>query len=681
MYLNNESFPGAPANTANFAGHMAVETGSGWQTEELTPAVPSGEYVEPYNVSYIFSSDLTGEILRVPVRLTEKATQHIYDLYRTDIEPGAYSPAYALINSAEPANSAEELCGLAGLATCFQTADVSAYAGASLDLSHVLFESTAKLTAQAPESPTESLYESFEGKVVSVGILPDGQDAASSTAGGGSAATYESSAQFVDDRVERAISEDGSHVVFQAPADGGLPDASQDGLTEVYDRIDGGETIELSAPEGTPTNSTPEPAQFWDASTDGKRVFFTSSAELTSTSNTGTSNASEDLYEYNFEKKEPLTDLTKDTSASDATTGAGVLGVVGASGDGAYVYFVADGELAPGEGVDGQPNLYMVHNGGAPVFIATLDPTDTRDWTPYAPQLEAYVTPEGTHLAFTSVARLTGYDNLDQKTSEPDDEVYEYAAPTPTEEGSGGKGVLRCVSCDPGGGAPFGNELLGGTTPYGGIGTPFHRVRSVSENGSRVFFSGPPLASEIAYDSSETTIPKVYEYEQSGEGSCSASAGCLYRLSSDQNTEEDSFLEASADGGQAFFVTASQLVASDKDKLPDIYDASVDGGFATPSSEEPCQSACRPVGATPSVTGSPLSSIAGPSGNLVSPPPPVASRPAGTAPKAKTKKTLSCRARAKRIKGSKARKRALARCNASTVRHSKSTHKSGGKGR
>ena len=46
-------------------------------------------------------------------------------------------------------------------------------------------------------------------------------------------------------------------------------------------------------------------------------------------------------------------------------------GVVQISEDGSYVYFVAEGTLAAGA-VAGEPNLYVSHDGGTPVFIATL---------------------------------------------------------------------------------------------------------------------------------------------------------------------------------------------------------------------------------------------------------------------------------------------------------------------
>ena len=247
----------------------------------------------------------------------------------------------------------------------------------------------------------ESLYENLGGTVRLVGILPDGTPATTSTGGAGSSVGYSSGSVEADHSVERAVSQDGSHVIFQAPSDAAEPyEAGQGGMTEVYDRIDGTETIEISKPAlgATPAVTTPQPATFQTPSVDGSRVFFTTSAELTTPSNTGVANNSEDLYEYDLETH--MTDLTVNVNPADAASGAMVQGVIDSSTDGSYVYFVAKGQFVSGEGVDGQPNVYVVHNGAKPTFIATLGSegecrylADPCVWSPYPAIREAYVTP------------------------------------------------------------------------------------------------------------------------------------------------------------------------------------------------------------------------------------------------------------------------------------------------
>jgi hypothetical protein len=626
-YLNYQAFPGTEGNTIA-AGHVSTRTPAGWQTTELTPRVPKAAVLKIYLADYTFSSDLTQAIIQVPAMpLTPEATPFVKNLFRRNS-----SGEYSLVNSNPPAIPAEALCGPQLLATvCWTFADVSGFAGASLDFSHILFESNAQFTQNAPETGVESLYENTGGTVQLIGILPDGKPSASSTAGAGSSAFYESSFSKADQSVDRAMAEDGSHVIFQAPADGGEPDPKQNGQTEVYDRINGEETVEISkpAPGATPAVTAPEAATFQDASVDGSRIFFTSSAELTTASETGTANNSETLYEYNLQTKQ-LTDLTVATNPVDAGTGPMVQGVIGSSTDGAYVYFVANGQLIEGKGTDGQPNLYMIHDGGKPVFIATLSSesrpcrfiSDSCVWSPFPAEREAYIAPDGLHITFMSQRNLStinfpaGYNNTDQETGEADSQVYEYTVPTKPE----GTGQLICASCDPSGAQPVGKALIGiggispiDATEYSTINTAFYHVRVLSDNGGRVFYAAPT--------SIETPYYSVFEYEHFGEGTCENAHGCQSRISSPSNTESDYFLGSSADGDDVYFATANRLAATDIDNLRDVYDARVNGGFPVPVVPL-CKVSCYQPGA-PISTTSPASATTGPSENLLTLPLPV----------------------------------------------------------
>ena len=198
-------------------------------------------------------------------------------------------------------------------------------------------------------------------------------------------------------------------------------------------------TVDVSASQRQLENPAgPQPARYWGASEDGSKVFFTSSAELTEDADTSAGAAN--LYEYDVNTKE-LTDLTVPTKAEQAEDpeGAAVQGVAQISEDGAYVYFVAKGALAAGaseqqcraetprEQAGAEPkqdnlgcNLYVVHEGGAAVFVATLAKNDQDDWSTEQegkPEragpgyTTAVVSPGGGHLAFMSERSLTGYDN------------------------------------------------------------------------------------------------------------------------------------------------------------------------------------------------------------------------------------------------------------------------------
>jgi hypothetical protein len=641
-YMNaGAAFGGAPGNEFTNA-YLATRADGGWLTTAVTPPTPQGPANGFAKVTYAFSSDLSQAILRVPLqRLTAEAPPGVYNLFVR--EP---SGSYSLVTAAVPPESPEAGCG-----NCFVEQDVPAFAGASSGFSHVIFEANDSLTAGAPASGTENLYEEAAGEVRLVGILPDHEaPSGGSTAGGGIDAVNEGAHE-----LEHAISTDGSRVLFEAAADTGGPDPQQAGDIEIFDRLNGSSTIEVSAPavgaqpskcETKAGICDAEPAKFWGASEDGSIVYFTSKAALTKESFVGTEssgepheNPGEDLYRYDVDTR-TLSDLTVDTSDP---SGASVLGVVGASADGSYVYFVAAGDLASGA-TSGSPNLYVWHgtdSGEQLKFIARLHApspkeeksieamqagpgvpyqSDVADWTSRPTESQAYVTPDGQHLAFMSVEPLTGYNNHDQRTGAADHEVFEYSADT---------GELVCASCDATGDAPLGSAFIGARLGAR-VSTPFHQPRTLSNDGSRLFFSSPdPLVGGIAGGSA-----KVFEYE----------GGTAQLISGSEGGGEAVFLDASASGNDVFLATRERLVPADVDELADVYDARVDGGLPAAGIQAPCQgSACQgPVLQPPSLT-TPISAFFVGSGNLTEP------RPVA----APTRKQLLARAlaRCRRVKG------------------------------
>lgn len=627
-YMNvGAAFAGASGNDIDDA-YLAFRDASGWQTTPLTPPTIGAPPSSISHITYAFSSDLSQAIMRVPLQqLTEGAPAGVYNLYVR--QPNG---AYTLITANAPLEPPEEGCGV-----CFKLEDLPVFAGASAGFGHVIFEDNGRLVPDAPGGRghhVESLYESSGGTVHLVGVFPDGSiPSAGSSPGGGLKVVSEHSGE-----LEHAISEDGSHVIFEADADGGPPDPQQEGETELYDRIDGAETVELSAPgpgaepehcETEEHDCSPQPAQFWAASADGSLVYFTSPAALTRESFTGTESISgaqrSDLYRYDFHTNR----LTNVIAAADPTAqaaGASVLGVVGASEDGSYVYFVAEGALAAGaEG--GRPNLYVWHAGeaegaGSVSFIAKLAPpsvpeeenleefffsasfpyrSDILDWSSDPRASQAYVTPSGTHLAFMSSEPLTDYDNEIPTDEGPvlDHEVFEYSA-----EG----GQLVCASCDPSGAPPLGDAFIGAGLNERAS-TPFHQPRALSNDGSRLFFTSPdPLVPGVAGGAE-----KVYEYEDGG----------VQPISGGQAGEDDVFLDASASGDDVFFATREQLAASDSDELLDVYDARVDGGLPAPPSPTGCEGgACIAPPASQPSPPTPLSATFSGFGNLEPPSPP-----------------------------------------------------------
>jgi hypothetical protein len=265
-------------------------------------------------------------------------------------------------------------------------------------------------------------------------------------------------------------------------------------------------------------------------------------------------------------------------SSTDLTPSGGVEGVLGASEDGTHVYY------ATAAGI-------FLRDAGTTTSVTTVaGAAQAGDYPPTTGT--ARTSPDGSRLAFLSTASLTGYDNTDQQTGQPDSEVYLYDAPT-----GGGEGTLTCASCNPTGERPLGPSTIPGAIANGEApgATDVYKPRDLSADGRRLFFD-----SRDALVLSDTNkAPDVYQWEAQGEGSCQKPGGCVGLISGGRSTEGASFVDASADGSDALFLTDGSLVPSDPGSV-DLYDAREGGGF--PSAERPIEcegDACQPLEAEP----------------------------------------------------------------------------------
>jgi hypothetical protein len=400
------------------------------------------------------------------------------------------------------------------------------------DGSHVVFMGGGKL------------YDFTNGSAKAVGVYPGGgtpEYSALGAAGGSGALRV---------REQHAVSPDGRRIIW---GDG----------SQLYDRIDGMETIMLSESHRAVPDPASGQATFWDASRNGDRIFFTDAVALTEDATPG---GSRDLYEYSL-GSETLTDLTAAAGGK-----AEVKGVIGSSEDGHDVYFVAGGALDD-DAEAGANNLYLAH-GGAITFIGSLADADSAAWgveqSTVGGQfgMTARVSADG-HLAIQSVARLTGYDNFDPVSEQPTSQIYLYSPDS---------GSMICASCRPGGAPPAGNSRI--RPPYYGQNVS----RYLSDDGSRLFF-----------DSTDAILPAdtngkmdVYEWTEGG----------VHLISDGSRPFNSVFQDASADGEDVFFSTAARLVGQDVDSHLDLYDARVGGGFPRPvPPPAPCEGeGCRGAG-------------------------------------------------------------------------------------
>ncbi len=570
---------------------IARSTPAGWVAQDVMPPGGGGS-----PVFLGFSSDLSAGIVESREPLSAGAPGGGFDvLYSRTSGDGSYHP---LFSEAPSHRSAEEF---ASFGTVGPRGAGLAYAGASADSSDLLFEANDAL-AEAKEDPgreANDLYESAAGQLSLVNVLPGGEQAPDATFG----APNETGRPVDPPDFSDVISADGTRV-FWTDLHAGLDEG------HVYVRENGANTIPVSAGA----------ARYWTATADGRYAFYTEGEKL-----------------YRFDVESANREVL-------AGAGAGVLGVIGASENGSYLYYVAKGKLAAGA-TEGQPNLYLLREGST-VFIATLAAEDEGseaygegsfgDWEPGLGHRTAQVTPDGHSIVFESVLPLTGYD------SEGLGEVFVYDA----EPGGG----LFCASCDPSGEAPPVTEVAGvrvkaaSYLPVSWSRTYMPRV--ISEDGSRVFFdSFEPL---VAPDSNAQQ--DVYEWERDGAGSCQEARGCEYLLSGATSRSGSYLVDASANGDDVFFVSDARLVPQDEDESDHLYDVRVGG--VQPSAPAGCSgAACQQVPIAPLIFATPPSATFAGVGNF---PPPA---PAKVKPKPKHKhKHKQPKHKAKHGKQSSARK-------------------------
>jgi hypothetical protein len=296
--------------------------------------------------------------------------------------------------------------------------------------------------------------------------------------------------------------------------------------------------------QGTPGAALAEPASA--VSTGGSRVYWAHGGEL-----------------Y-------LREASQTRWVDEAVGGGGELGAV--TPDGGLAFFLKAGDLyrySAASGTSAEIDL-----GGAV-------------------EAPLHVSADGTRLAFLSEAPLTGYDNTDQDTGEPDSQVFLYDAGA-----NGGAGSLICASCNPSGGQPIGPSSIPGAIANGKgpLATQAYKPRALAATGRRLFFdSRDALVTQDTNNDDD-----VYEWEAQGTGTCTTPGGCVELISSGRSEDGASFIDASESGRDVFFLTDGSLVPSDPLGTFDLYDAREGGGFPIPEDPIPCEGdACQPLPSPP----------------------------------------------------------------------------------
>ncbi len=608
------SHVGDNINVATSASILSRRTGPGsWTTRDISPkqTIPpegtsGGEMVGSVEAFYQFSPDLSvgmfeprGPLAPQAEGITEKTLylrDNRHETYLPLVNPGNVPPGTHFGPFTGENKESEQMSFIA----------------ATPDLSHVLFGSGLALTSDAvsgqgqagahPGVLAQNIYEWHEGQLQLVNVPGPGAHFGESQEGfaGG-------------DEVEggpnpSALSQDGRWVVFHYGFDSGA---------SYYVR----DTVEKKTYQFGKDGDV----RFEAMSKDGSKIFYLEGQGFESEHDVDGIEQKGELYVFEPTAGKTV-DLTADHLAGEKEAGV-ENALAGISEDGSTVYFVATGVLADGA-TQGENNLYVAHEergSWTTSFIDTLSSGDEKDWRPEDGFRElgsvvTRVSPNGRYLSFMSDNSLTGYDNLDAVSGEPDEEAYIYDLD---------KKSVACVSCDPSGARPRGifdqltsqhlidfREIWSGESDHrhgpahghwlAGVLAPawheshnvaFYQPRSLLNSGRLFFESTDPLVPQDT-----NGLADVYEFEPAGVGGCTAASslfdahigGCVGLISSGQSSHESEFLDASETGDDAFFITASRLAPEDYDNSNDVYDAHVCSAAApcatAPVSSPPCDS-------------------------------------------------------------------------------------------
>lgn len=606
---------------------LSTREETGWSSQVIAPPHAQGTGVSIGNgAEYrLFSEDLSlgavqqfGNFTPLSPEASESTPYLHSDYLNGDVSEHCQSSCFqALVTRADTQEGAVFGGEVHGECSPEQFKCGPGFLDGSADLGHVLLSGPAGLTATPNEG---NFYEWGGGQLQPLYLLPKSE--------GGVGVNGEPPDQ--RELAYHQLSEDGS-LFFTYHGHLYLHDFSK------------GESARLDVAQGV-VEPTTAGAEFLYASSDGSRVLFSDSQQLTTAPGGG-------VYECRIVGLSCELELTGlsgrpyhiEGSPQEEGEKLAVGSLLGGSRDASYLYFMGAGEKLTVDYYEGGkwttsegPLIPQSRTSG---FVSSSGVDQN---------MATYrISPNGRFVAFMSDQKLTGYDNRDAVSGQPDEEVYLYEAAS---------NRLVCASCDPTGARPVGAQSVAASVPPwehstgGEKNSELYQPRYLSDSG-RLFF-----------DSHDALVPQdvngtedVYQFEPvgvpAGEHACSVqsatfsarSGGCVSLISRGDSPEESSFLDASESGADVFFLTTSKLAPQDYDTAPDVYDAhectSVSPCTSAPVQPPPCdtEASCKPSPTPqPAIYGAPASAtFAGP-GDLAGTSPPAASR-------GLTKKAAKCR--------------------------------------
>lgn len=442
-------------------------------------------------------------------------------------------------------------------------------AGASADLTRAIFRTEDKyqpLLQEDTHARGKDLYASEEGRLEFLGydqngnVLPCGAVVAHGSEKGSGLE-------------QGGISPDARTVTFESPdpevaGGNGCPAA-----VDVYIRREGQSTNISSPRVGDPNFGGLNPdkgAYYVGSDRAGDVAYFITKTKLAASD----SDELPDLYRY---------DLASDT-VSPLALGADVRQAV-VSPEGDYVYFTAMQPIG-GEGVAGWENLFLWH-AGATRLITTAKGGAFHIGGGLGSENGSPLTPDGRTLLFTAGAQLSG-QAIGHVEGGSLRQLFRYSLPEES---------LTCISCRPDDGVPASRFRWSSNTafPAGNF-----DMRVQGDDGRSVFFQ----SNDALLPEDTNGVGDVYMWRESR----------LYLVSGGHGEGNSELGSAASSGDSVFFRSDQRLVGGlDTDNFH-LYEARLDGGFATPPVPTPCQGeGCRGATSAPAaIPGQASANFSGP---------------------------------------------------------------------
>lgn len=558
--------------------YRATRGTSGWSSSQLSPASHEATSDAGGNTAGIIrylSDELDCAILTSQQLLTADAPRETIEKGLQNMFRRSEDGSYQILTPEVPV----------GLPSEGQEMQV---AGMSSNCDRVLIDSPLEYPGLS-----SGLYEWDHGVLHDVGVIPTSGGPVSAAAQPGAGTSNYWNAFSTD------VPNDESRAFFTATSQQG----GNSGKQAIFARIRTGtglssvaETVDVSQKDPSTGTQESRGAAFQTASTDGEYVFFLSNYGLAGSAvgpvttcsggdggNVSGDGSGCDLYRYSVETN-TLTDLSAVANPAN-TGGAGVAGVLGASDDGAYVYFAARGQLVPGEGntysgnLEGTRsyNVYLSNQGDLSYvgLIAERDLSSAQStganvgmWQSTRKSLgstASRVTPDGRFLLFQSSETVTS------NAANGEVQAYLYSADSQQ---------AQCISCrrdqKP-------SVALPGQTPLATFGVrhvandSLHPPITLTNDGAQVHFWSPNALAVGAVEG----LANLYVWRNGQISLLSAGMSGVPPAEGDRG--QLTFAGSSADGDELYFSTPRALLPQDYDQRQDLYVAKMGGGFEPPT--------------------------------------------------------------------------------------------------